>query len=336
MKILYSLPSVFLLLVVLLLPSCGPDKDRARFEGKLSNITNAEFYAYSECGAFEGIDTIRIEDGEFVYERQLTQPTLITLLYPNFTQTYFVAEPGRTVKMKGDAARIGEAELSGTNQNDLLSDFFLNNLKAPESNQRLAAADFIRKHTNTLAAVAVFQRYFSAKYAPDTQLALSLLDVLKKAQPKQPEVRYLDEFYRPIFNNGVGRQLPAFETTALNGKRVSSADYKGRPLLICTLASWQSESYTFIRQVHAKVKQANPRPEVLIVSMDVEKDALNGAMKNDSIPYPIVCDRKAFESPLVQKLGLHYVPACMLVNEKGVIVQRDVTTANDLKLDKLR
>ena len=79
------------LVVCLLLPwlalavSCGPGKDRVRFEGKLDNITNAEFYVYSEDGSFDGVDTVRIEDGKFVYERKLEEPVLLTLLKPHCT-----------------------------------------------------------------------------------------------------------------------------------------------------------------------------------------------------------------------------------------------------------
>ena len=96
-------PFSCLLALLWLTLACGPDKDRVRFEGKLENINNAEFYVYSEDGSFDGVDTVRIEDGKFIYERKLTEPMVLTLLYPNFTQTYVVLEPGKTIKLRGDA-----------------------------------------------------------------------------------------------------------------------------------------------------------------------------------------------------------------------------------------
>ena len=77
------------------LTACGPGKDRVRIKGKLANITTAEFYVFSEDGSFDGVDTIRIEDGQFTYERKLTEPAILTLLYPNFTQTYLVPSPDK-------------------------------------------------------------------------------------------------------------------------------------------------------------------------------------------------------------------------------------------------
>lgn len=65
------------------LTACGPDKDKIRFEGQLDNINDAEFYILSEDGAFSGIDTVKITDGKFTYERNLSTPAVLTLLYPN-------------------------------------------------------------------------------------------------------------------------------------------------------------------------------------------------------------------------------------------------------------
>ena len=121
MKYFHSLFVMFTLLAAL--TACGPGKDRVRIKGKLANITTAEFYVFSEDGSFDGVDTIRIEDGQFTYERKLTEPAILTLLYPNFTQTYLVAEPGKTIKMKGDAAKIGDAEITGTDENKMLTEF---------------------------------------------------------------------------------------------------------------------------------------------------------------------------------------------------------------------
>ena len=321
-----------LLLAALIFSACGPGKDRARFEGKLENIANAEFYVYSEDGAFEGVDTIRIEDGRFTYERKLTEPTLLTLLYPNYTQTYVVVEPGKTVKMKGDAAKLGEAKISGTEQNEMLTEFREANVSGPASNHKLAAAQFIRTNPQTLAAVAIYRRYFASQKQPDVQLALQLLDVLKQAQPNSRSVMYIENFYRPIFENGVGQVLPDFEAETLDGRKVSRADYQGKQLVLVCLGTWQNESRKFMQDITNKIKQAKGKWECLIVSMDVDRKVLRDRIKSDTLTYPVICDRKAFESPLVQKLGLHYVPSCMLVGSNGKIIQRDVTKAEEARI----
>lgn len=320
-----------LLFMLLLLVSCGPSKDRVRFEGKLDNITDAEFYIYSEDGVFDGVDTVRISDGKFQYERKLSEPAVLTLLYPNFSQSYIIAEPGHTVKLKGDASKISEATISGTEQNELLSEFRQKHVKDVAINQRLAAAQFIRENAQTLAAVAVFRMYFANKQNPDVTTGLQLLNVLTKAQPKERAVNYLDRFFRPIFENGEGQPMPTFTAQALDGKQVSSADYKGKNLVIACVASWQSDSRPMMVQLRRKLKTLNGKWECIVVSLDVDHAVLRSNVKADSITYPIICDRKAFDSPLVNDLGLHYVPSLMLINAQGRIVQRDVTQVKDAR-----
>ena len=327
-KITFFATSLFVLLLVV---ACGPSKDRIRMKGELNNVNEAEFYVFSEDGAFDGMDTVRISDGKFEYERQLNAPAVLTLLYPNFTKAYVVAEPGQTVKLKGDASHLSEIKISGTEQNELYSDFRIKNLNTPERTLRLAAAQFIRENARTLAAVAAFRTYFTDKENPDAHTALPLLDLLKKEQPKERAVTYLDQFYRPILVNGVGERLPNFTARTMDGKEVSTQDYKGKNLVIVCMAYWESDTRSMLRQVRSKIRSLGGKWQCLVVSLDVDNEMLRSNLKSDSIAYPVICDRQSFNSPLVTQLGLHYVPSLMLVNDQGIITQRDVTDIKDAK-----
>lgn len=317
---------------LLTLFSCGPAKDRVRLEGKFAGISDAEFYVYSEDGAFDGIDTVKISEGKFAYERKLTAPAVLTLLYPNYTQTLIVAEPGHTIRIKGDAAKIGEAEITGTEENEDLTDFRLKHLNESERKLRLAAAQYVRSHASQLSAVAMFRKYFAQPQNTDANTALTLLDVLVKAQPQERSVRRLDNFYRPIYKNSIGQKMPAFEGESLDGKTVRSSDFAGKHLVIACVATWQDESRLFLQQLRRQMKQAGAGWQCIIVSLDVEKEALRKQLESDTISYPTLCDRKAFESPLVRTLGLHYVPSVMVVDPQGTIIQRDVTKVSDIRM----
>lgn len=315
------------------LTACGPDKDKIRFEGQLDNINDAEFYILSEDGAFSGIDTVKITDGKFTYERNLSTPAVLTLLYPNFTQTYIVAEPGQTVKMKGDAAKIGEAKISGTEQNELLSDFRLKHATDIATNQRLAAMQFVTDNSHTLAAVAVFLKYFAKKQETDPRIALQMLDILKKAQPKERAVAYLNQHYRPFFLNGKGQLLPSFTAHTLDGRKLSSADFRGRNLVIACMASWQSDSRQLLRSLHHKLKTMPGKWQCLVLSLDTDLSMLRSELRIDSLTSaPVICDQQAFQSSLFTTLGIHYVPSLMLVNAQGRILQRDITKIEDAQL----
>ncbi|MGM9694100.1 MAG: DUF4369 domain-containing protein [Alloprevotella sp.] len=328
-----TLSTAFLLATSLLLTACGVGKDRVRFEGKLENINDAEFYIYSDEGGFEGVDTIRIQDGEFVYERKLLRPVLASLLYPNFTQSHVILEPGKVIKMKGDASRVGEARITGTEENELLTDFRTDQIGKSEANHFLAAEQFIRQHAETMAAVAVFKAYFATSRQKNVKLSMEMLQTLHKAQPQNYAVNYLWNFYQPIFMNGVGEELPEFSAETTEGKKVSQADYAGKKLLVVAVGFWTPDSRTFLRELKKKLDAAGNTFEVLLVSLDVDKGELRKQLQQIEVNYPVICDRQAFNSPLVGAFGLRYVPSAMVVNSQGKIVQRDVTEVDKLNLN---
>lgn len=328
------MPLTVLLLTTLC--ACHTDGNKARFTGKLSNITEAEFYAYNEDGDFEKLDTIRIADGEFTYECQTSKPLLLTLLYPNFTQTYVILEPGKTVKMKGDAAKIGEASITGNDENELLSDFRQQTAGGNKRNNLAAASQFIRRNAGTLAAVAVFKKYFATDENPDAANALQLLDVLKKAQPHSRTITTMETHLRPRLTCSAGQKMPDFTATTLDGRTVRSADYSGKRLIVLACASWRMQSFTFLRRVRSMLKETGMQHwDCLIVSLDADTESFRRQVKNDSISSPMVCDGKAFASPLVGKLGITHVPSCMLVGANGKIIARDITDEKVLR-EKLR
>ena len=328
--------TLLLLFCVWLLAACGPGKDKARFEGKLDNITDAEFYAYTDDGTADRFDTIHITDGSFVYERKLSGPLLLTLLYPNFTQSYVILHPGETVKMKGDASKIGEASITGTEDNELLTDFNHANASVTEANRRMAAAEFVRSHASSLAAVAVFRKYFAQVEQPDARKALPLLDELLKAQPQNQGLRHLDANLRPMLKAGTGQQMPQFTAQTLDGKTMSTRDLAGQSYMVVSFASWNSKSVAFLRQLKSLLRETGMRPwRCLLLSVDVDAKACREVLRQDSISWPVVCDEQAFRSPLVRQLGADRVPSCILVDAQGRIIARDLTEVDKLR-QKLR
>ena len=110
---------------------------------------NAEFYVYNDGEKFAGFDTVRIEDGKFRYEKALEGTEVLTLLYPNFSRTLVVAEPGTTIHITGDAGKLSDVDVSGTESNERLSKFRHTNQSKPASNVRMAAAQYVRDNAAT-------------------------------------------------------------------------------------------------------------------------------------------------------------------------------------------
>lgn len=319
---------VLVLLAGTLLPAaCGVPEDHIRIEGKFSQIGRAEFCVYCDDGTFAGIDTIVVEKGKFSYERPLARTTVLTLLFPNFYKLDIVAEPGTTVKVQGDASHLAATDISGTEENELLTRFRQQNLNKPERQARMAASQFIRDHSASTAAVALFRQYFleTKDYDPT---AASLLDALRKAQPRNMSLLALEPQLRPMLKNAPGQLLSDFSTPLLDGGTARRSDYKGRPLLVVFFADWNSEGRGLMSEVRNLRRAFGQRLGLLLVSLDAEESRCRRFLETDSLETaPVVFDGEAFSTPLARLFGVRYVPGTLLVDASGRIVDRDIPQA---------
>ncbi len=317
--LLFALPLLFC--------ACGPDNKTLRLKGEIKGIEQAELLVCEAESSVDtiGLDTLHVRRGTFTYERHLDQPTLLTLIYPNSSTTTFVAEPGNTLHLSGDANRLSEVTVKGTDNNDLFSDLRLRLLHKSPADAQMEAASFVRSHAGSLAAVAVFRTYFDEVKQRKIQPALSLLDAMRKAQPESPVVRTLVKRLRPQLLTAQGGTLPPFTAPKLSGGNFSSSTLRGKPALIVFCASWDDGRYA-VGATLGKIRRAlGNRAHVVALCLDTSAETARSLNFADSIPH-FLCPGKGLSTPLVQTLGVRYVPGCLLVDAKGKIVDRDMPT----------
>lgn len=313
-----------LLPLLTLLAACGPSKNKVRIKGEFKNLDNAEFYVYGDETHFQGIDTIRIEGGRFSHDIELNEAQVLTLLYPNHSRTFIIAEPGKTIKIVSNAEHLDNTDVGGTEANERFTKFRLSNSGRPKSDLHLAAAQYIRDNAGTLDGLAAYLQYFAEETPTDAKESLQLLEVLAKGMPRNAGVQSMAERLRPLLKNGVRMPLADFAATTLAGSRADRARYADHPLLIVYFASWQSDSYQALKAVK-RISRAFPTLQVLYISLDTSEQKCRDYIQSDTLaPGSVVCDGQAFRSPLAQTIGLHRVPGNILVNAAGQVTARDV------------
>lgn len=317
----HTLTAIFFILT--LLAGCGKDGTQFVVKGEISGLKNADIYVYCEDGTFEGIDTIHVKDGKFTYHRALSDPAVVTLLFPNFSRTLFVASPGDELAYKGVASHLLEARIEGSEENELLSDFRRKAAKTDEEKARMLAAEFIRKHPEKLAALAVFRKYFDNAENPDAHVMRSLLDCMKKAQPQSVVLAQTDQRLRPQLRYAAGMTLKPFSAVTVSGTTWDSGACAGKPLAMFFLSTWSNDIYNQLRFLHRMEKEYAEKVNFLVVGIESNPKDFSRRLLRDSIGSPVVCEGKSFSSPLVKKLGVRYVPGNLVVDARGKIVLRD-------------
>ncbi len=124
-----------------------------------------------------------------------------------------------------------------------------------------------------------------------------------------------------------GKAAPAFALVALNGKKVSLADYKGRPVLVNFWATWCAPcklEMPWFEELRGKY--AGQGFEVLgIAEDDAGKDEIAKSALKLGATYPILLtDGKVARA----YGGIDYLPMSFYVDGKGVVIEETAGLAS--------
>lgn len=315
-------------ILLLLLASCGAESGRFRIEGRLANMNQAEFYIYNMDGGPLRLDTIKVADGRFIYETDLEHQGTFVILYPNFSEQVVFGESGAVVQMVGDASHLKDMEVTGTEENELMTAWRLNanTLTPPEVNK--SAVEFIKEHPASIVSNYLLARYLILDDSPDYQQAEQLSLMMQKEQPQNGRLLNMSKLLAGLKNYQVGKKLPDFSATDINGKRVSRESLNGELNVICLWATWNYDSQSVLRKLNRLRRDYGSRLSLLSVCLEPSVKDCRRFVERDSMRWSHVCDGLMWESPVVTKLGFSNVPGNLFVDRQGKIVAVDVKSAD--------
>lgn len=312
-----------------LLTSCGSDRQTFLLEGTFKGFNQGELYIYGVDGSYR-LDTISVVKGVFRYEVALEDSVTFALVFPNFSELPIFAEPQAEVEIVGDASHLKETKISGTEMNEAMTSFRMktSQMTPPEAAQ--AAEAFIRENPASPISLYILNKYFTQVPKPDYKKAISLITELRKAQPDEPSLKGLAEKMKGLENLRDGATLPSFTARDINGKTVSSTDLNATVNVIYTWAKWNYESVNMQRQLAFFQKQYEGKMKVVGICVDADQKGCRQTAEKDSVKWSIVNDGKMWDSPLVQKLGLSFVPDNIMTDSKGKVI------AHTLRINELQ
>lgn len=122
-----------------------------------------------------------------------------------------------------------------------------------------------------------------------------------------------------------GKPAPAFSLPDTAGREVTLKSLKGSYVLIHFWASWYGPG----RSGNLAMKRAlgtypSHRLTVVGVSLDYDREAWLGAIRRDHLDWTQVSELKGWHSAVAQRYGVRSLPANVLVDPAGMIVDRDL------------
>ena len=323
--------SYFVYFLLIILSACNDKKSgTASLNGEIKGLGNDTIYIYGVDEMYDRMDTLLVENDKF--SKTVSLDTLIAarLLFSDGTQYPFFMDEGNKIQIKGSAAELNSLEISGNTPNEEFSAFQkeLKGLGTPsEKVLEDKAGKFINEHHSSLVSIYLLDKYFVQKEKPDYAQIKKLTEHMTGELKDRP---YIDELLNHIQEEekaAIGKTAPYFRIPNPKGKQINRSNFKDQYLLIHFWASWDTvsrDSNAVYRRIY-KQERKNKKFALLGVSLDMNKDTWQKAIKADTLEREQVCDFSGWNAEIVKQLAIKTLPANILLNPFGKIEGKDMT-----------
>ena len=324
-------------ILVLAAVACNGSKS-FQLTGKIDGTTATEAYlAYNDV-----VDTVAMEDGEFVFKGKLETPMMGALMIEGRQLSLMLENTEMSVEgaidLMGSQNQYEEMLISGS-ESQLEFEAFLTEVKKHSTTKEDYIGfckSYIEEHTSSF-----FTPYVLASVVPlfQPEEVMTMLESLSDNVAGTETVLELKKQIKNVMNMAQGGQVPDFTMDNVDGEPVTLSEVyaKHKYLLIDFWASWCSPCRAENPNVVAAYKAYSAKGlGILGVSLDKDKDAWLKAIEDDKLTWEHVSDLKGWENAAAKEYAVRGIPANFLVDSKGTIVAKDLRgPALEAKLKEL-
>lgn len=178
----------------------------------------------------------------------------------------------------------------------------------------------------------------------NTPRAVAILKQLKADYPETEIGRKVDEMVGQIEGQAtaeaalaVGKAFPDFAEQDLAGQPLALAAYKGKLVLVDFWATWCGPCVAELPNVIAAYEKYHDKGfEIVGISLDEDRAALDAFLKEHKMPWPQYFDGQGWKNKLGRQYGINSIPATFLLDREGKIIAKNLRgPALDKKLAEL-
>jgi peroxiredoxin len=354
----------FASLLTILLISCNKDTNTYKLEGDAVGFADGtEIFVYTlENKQPKVIDTLKVTQGKFSATYPKSEDLNLNFLRINEVNgsvLYFPENEDMTATIYKDS--IQASRIVGGKQNEAYSNFVSKmtsfNKKKQESMERFREArqandtmaiariqsenlnlvseetdykkQYLKDNNNSLFAVMLISEMVSRKEITPAE-ASAYLENLDPKLAASEIVKDLKTNLETMKKAEVGSAAPNFSAPTPTGETMSLKDAMGKYTIIDFWASWckpcRMENPNVVNVYN---KYHDKGLNIISVSLDKAeaKDKWIQAIKDDKMDWYHVSNLQWWQDPIAQQYNVRSIPATFLVDENGIIIDKDLRGA---------
>lgn len=326
---------ILFLLSLVLVTACGVDSGHFKIDGRLLNLNQGEFIVYSPDGAMPHADTIHVEGGRFELITECVHEGTALIIMPNGMEMPLFVRPGLSLSLRGDAQNLRMAEVTGSDDNEVMNEFRKQVNGKPDNALAPFIKDAITQHPESAVGLYLIRRYMLSVPRPDYPAILQLLGVMKNSQKDNTAVAVMHRQVMEMQKVAAGSRVPTFSVTDINGKALRHSDLSQGIAVVAFFATWDYESLQQVRNIHSTIDKGSSSvpTKVLAVSVDASSDAVKGSVGMDKDHWTIICDGKQTDGTLPKAFAVTQTGTVILIRDGRIL---DRSLCGEPLYDKLR
>ncbi|MDN3593646.1 TlpA disulfide reductase family protein [Zunongwangia endophytica] len=361
--------------LLVILTGCEKDQGYS-ISGKAEGIENGKKIYISELTNLdqrpERVDSTTVKDGKFEADLADTEsPNLSYLEVEGVNGMVLFISENENIDFTLYKDSLQASKKQGGKQNELLNEYLenLNSINKEVSDLRVEMRSAYQSQDSTKLETLqgtqteimdndkVFKKQIIKENKDAFVSLMAIMDLLRMQGATTKELKEMynslnEEIKNTALGTKVGEQLesmtateigskaPDFSALTPEGEKLALNDVLGKVTIVDFWASWckpcRKENPNVVK-VYNKYHEKGLN--IIAVSLDKkeDKDKWLKAIEDDGLVWNHVSNLQAWNDPIAKKYGVRAIPATFILDENGVIVDRDVRgeEALDKKIEEL-
>lgn len=302
-------------------------------------------------------DTLTVKNGKFsAFYKVPIQPSMNILRVENeqFNIIYFPEDTD--LKVTIDKKTPQNSKVTGGKQNKIYNDYVEKNNEFLEKRQDLTAQfqraqesgetemipllqskqlnmmeeeadyrrEFLKSNPNSIFGIIVLSGMVDAKEINSNE-ALKYLNDVESGLAQVTQVDQLKAKLEKMKKADIGAKAPEFSGPTPEGETLALTDVLGKYTIIDFWASWcvpcRKENPNIVK---AYEKYHDKGLNIIGVSLDRDRNSWLKAIEDDRLDWYQISHLQFWNDPIIGDYNVRSIPAAFLLDEKGVIIDKDV------------